>query len=246
MKEKEYRYRGIGGEDAKALTTGDDPGWIEGYLAVFGNPDQYNEVILKGAFAKTLSELVPARRVPLMVRHFCHGGDAVDCVGTVVEAREDDYGLWIKAEFAKTTLAQEIRQLVVDKHVQGLSVGYQIINAQAVQIEDKHYVGLTELRLREGTITCKPVNEEALITAAKAIEFAAEGGVVDTIGRPTLTLLQGAVDRFQAVLGKALSTPPAEPESEDKGKACPDLSVMSEARRIQLEMLKVSGFHNNL
>lgn len=159
-----------------------EAGWLEGYAAVFGNIDEYYEIVEPGAFRKTVSERVAAGKVKLMTRHFAHGGSTADIVGTVTEAKEDDYGLWVHADFAKTDLAQETRTLVNEGHVTGLSIGYEPISWERDTTEDgKEILRLKELKLYDVTITAVPVNPEAAITNAKTAISAAAKAEADLL-----------------------------------------------------------------
>lgn len=173
-------YRGKRGEyvnpdaqlQAKARDGADDtdPGWIEGYVAVFGNVDLMRERIMKGAFAKTLKEKVKSGKVPLMVRHFAHGGDVMEVIGQVTEAKEDDHGLRIKARLSKVATAQDVRTKILEGLVSGLSVGYRVIQYSISEEGGKSIYNLLELTFEEATVTVKPVNELAGITSSKAQE----------------------------------------------------------------------------
>ena len=175
--------------DAKQAPVNNGNGYLEGYLAVFGNIDHGRDLIKKGAFAKTIKERVAAGKVPLMAVHAGTGGSTTDVVGIITEAREDDHGLFIHAEFSSTPLAQEVRTLVAEGMVKGLSIGYQVIDYEIVDpasggLQDSSmpqpvesgssypsqeaYVILKELRLMEGTVTPFPMNEEATITKVKS------------------------------------------------------------------------------
>src|SRR5690554_142482 len=64
---------------------------FEGYGSIFGNVDAYNDVVEKGAFAKTLQE--QKGRIKILWQH-----KTDEPIGIVKEAKEDEVGLWIKAE----------------------------------------------------------------------------------------------------------------------------------------------------
>jgi len=186
---------------AKAIDAeaSNDNGWIEGYLAVFGNVDQGGERIVKGAFSKSIRERVPAGKVPLMVSHFMYGGDTNEVIGTITEAREDDYGLWIHAELSSVQLAQDTRQKVLEGHVKGLSVGYSLIRWEEKKDGDSYVMDLLECKLLEGTVTVKPMNESAVITAAKAVSDAARAVGAPGDGRLTPESLVGVGEAARAL-----------------------------------------------
>lgn len=152
---------------AGKATNGSGPGYIEGYLAVFGNVDFGNERIIKGAFSKTVKEQIPG--VPFMTRHIAHGGDALDTIGTISEAKEDDFGLWIHADMLEgDDAAEKIRSRVAGGVVRGMSVGFQLIRGGWINLDGKEIYEIQEAKLIDGVVTVIPMNELAHVTAAKS------------------------------------------------------------------------------
>jgi len=188
-----YARRELTTPDAKLVAKAQeseksDAGWLEGYAATWDNIDLSGQVMVKGCFARSIKEAVAAGKIKLMSRHFKEGGDAFECIGTITEAKEDDVGLWIRAEFAGTADAQSIRTKVVEGHVKGLSVGfmplrYEIRNTESEDGSVRDVVAHLESKLVEVTTTVKPVNDMAEIVAAKSIPAAAHGSVAQTIGK---------------------------------------------------------------
>ncbi|KKL50665.1 hypothetical protein LCGC14_2303230, partial [marine sediment metagenome] len=93
----------------KAKTPTSRRGSVEGYLSAFNVIDHQGDVVRPGAFTKSIAERGQAGKIPLMVRHFAAGGDILDCVGTITELKEDDYGLWFSAEFHPDQRSQDVR-----------------------------------------------------------------------------------------------------------------------------------------
>jgi HK97 family phage prohead protease len=188
---------------AKAMPTAaaagavtDDPGWIEGYLATFGDVDQLGETFAPGAFARTL-QCVKNGDVPFMARHFAEGGDVLEAIGTITQAREDARGLWIHADLYPTQLAQDVRGKVLRKEAKFLSAGFlptenfdvrpmTDAEAEGVIIQKRYdkagnrrpVLIHREVKLAEGTVTLRPVNPNAVITSAKSLRYAPRGSVV--------------------------------------------------------------------
>jgi HK97 family phage prohead protease len=160
---------------AKAAAAEQDPdpedhGWIEGYCVTWDNIDQGHEVVRKGALAKSIKERVPTGRVKLMVRHFAYGGDALECIGTVTEAKEDDVGGWFKAALASTPDAQNIRQKVLEGHIGTCSIGFVPVQYGWTKEGDiENVLEHTEMKMLEVTLTVCPMNEMAVLTAAKSL-----------------------------------------------------------------------------
>jgi HK97 family phage prohead protease len=143
-------------------------GGLRGYLAVFGNVDRGRERILKGAFKRTLKAKMK-RGVPLMVRHFAHGGDVAECVGHIYGGKEDDTGLLIDAAFDEDAESQRIRNKVAARPAMySLSVGYMPKNWHITEEDGKTVINHKEMELLEGTITLHPMNTEARIADAKS------------------------------------------------------------------------------
>lgn len=154
--------------DARIQGKAEGNGWLEGYAAVFGNVDSQGDVIRKGAFAKSIAEKVQAGKVKLMVRHVRDGGDTPEVVGVVTQAKEDDIGLWIHAEFGSDQTSQDARAKAIEGLATGLSIGYIPMQWADVMVEGKEAVELTEIKLMEVTLTAFPANEQAVVTKAKS------------------------------------------------------------------------------
>lgn len=149
-------------------------GFIEGYAAVFDNVDRQGEVIRPGAFTKTINEAVKTGKVLLMVRHFAHGGDVLETIGKVIEAEEDETGLYIKAQFSERSLAQEVRSMAKEGLVTSMSIGYETIQERSIIEEGITVTELIELKLGEVTLTNVPANELAIVTGAKSLALGIE------------------------------------------------------------------------
>ncbi|MCX7805708.1 MAG: phage major capsid protein, partial [Planctomycetota bacterium] len=175
MKMRRERYladAGLRAKGVEAAAAGPDAGWVEGYAAVWGDPDHVDadgEYFVRGAFARSIAQRVPAGKIKLMARHYRDGGDVLAVVGTVREAREDDRGLWFRAEFAPDPDSQAIRQKVVSGHVRSCSVGFRVLRTeQRADSAGQYRLGFVECILEEVTLTVRPANEDAVVTAAKS------------------------------------------------------------------------------
>ena len=144
-------------------------GYIEGYAAVWDNIDEQSEIIRRGAFAKSIRERVPTGKIKLQVQHVGFATSTLDTIGTVIEAKEDERGLWIRAALAPTERAQELRKLVQSGHVHGLSVGFMALQAGPAVEGGKSIIEHKEGKLLEVTVTPFPANEEAVILAVKSL-----------------------------------------------------------------------------
>jgi HK97 family phage prohead protease len=149
----------------------EETGTIEGYASTW-SIDQGNDIITKGAFAKTIKERVPAGKVKLLDSH---RWDATSTIGTIVEATEDDHGLYIKAKFSSSPDAQAIRTKVMEGHLDRMSIGYIAVKER---FENDKVHGtvriLDEVKLYEVSVVAFPMNEEAQITSVKSLDAMVE------------------------------------------------------------------------
>ncbi len=132
---------------------------VEGYASTFDDkPDSYGDVVVKGAFAKTIQE--NGDRVKFLWQH-----DWNEPIGKVIELREDDHGLYFKAKISNTKRGQEFLQLAKDGVIDRLSIGYTTTKADYDRQAGVRY--LKEVKLYEISAVTFPANDNAIISAVK-------------------------------------------------------------------------------
>lgn len=141
-----------------AIDTEQDQFMFEGMLAVYDNVDRDNEVIAKGAFAKSLSKV---DTVPLLLNH-----DMNQVIGKL-RVEETDAGVKAYGEFNQDTqLARETYQLVKQGALSKMSVGFIPKNGASSLTHDGAWEW-SEAEILEGSIVAIPANELANITSVK-------------------------------------------------------------------------------
>ena len=155
----------------------DDSGTLEGYLAVFDNVDLGRDVIVKGAFAKTIAK-VKSDGIPLLADHVA---SVASVLGTIYDAREDTHGLYIKAKFSSAPSAQDVRIKLIEGHLGSMSVGYEATKFEFGQRDGKTVRFLQEMKLWEGSVVVLPMNPEAIVSRVKSL-----AGVLDDAARASL------------------------------------------------------------
>lgn len=138
---------------------------FSGYASTW-DKDRGGDIILRGAFAKTLSER--ADRVKVLWQHS-------DPIGKPKAMREDDKGLFVEAHISKTSLGDEALELMRDGVVDQMSIGYSIPAGKSDIDEDGTRV-IKELKLYEFSAVTFPMNEAAIITGVKTIRQAVKMG----------------------------------------------------------------------
>lgn len=144
---------------AFAIKADADARTIEGLGSVFGNVDQGNDIVLPGAFAKSLQS-----RKPAML--WQHKTDHV--IGVWDEMRETGEGLYVKGRILETTLGNDVYTLAKAGALTGMSIGYGVKDSS---IDRKTGVRqLRELVLHEVSLVTFPMNERATITRVKSAD----------------------------------------------------------------------------
>lgn len=131
-------------------------GIVKGYGSYFGNKDADNDVIMKGAYKKTIAE--NGSRVKYLYQH-----NMMQPIGKMREMYEDDKGLVFVAEIAKTQLGKDVVELMKSGVLTENSVGIM-----PMQKENKgDYREITEVKLYEISAVTLAANDEAKILDVK-------------------------------------------------------------------------------
>lgn len=148
-------YKSFAIEELKALD--DEARTIEGYGSIFGNVDSYGDIVVPGAFTKSIG-----KRKPKML--WQHEPDQPIGVWDIVE--EQEKGLYLKGRIFDTTLGNDAYKLVKGGALSGLSIGYA---TEQYEIDnEKDIRKLTQVKLYEVSLVTFPANEKATITGIKS------------------------------------------------------------------------------
>lgn len=143
----------------------DKKGRIRGYGAATGNVDRGGDMILAGAFTKTLARF-KSEGLPLM----CWMHDMAQPIGKWTVAREDQKGLWLEGQLnLETTAGRDAYAHVKAQDVTGLSIGYRTPKG-ARTYEGKGVFHLKEVDVWEVSVVGNPMNPLATIETVKTIE----------------------------------------------------------------------------
>jgi HK97 family phage prohead protease len=132
---------------------------IEGYGSVFDVVDGGLDVVVKGAFVKSIAE-----RKAAMLWH--HNPDMP--IGVWDEMREDDRGLFVKGRLAPTAVGSDAHALAKMGAISGLSIGYRAPREQNPVDPKTGIRTLKDVKLYEVSLVTFPMNEAARVTAVKA------------------------------------------------------------------------------
>ncbi|HTN60740.1 MAG TPA: HK97 family phage prohead protease [Devosia sp.] len=149
------------GDEAPAEGEEDD-GEITGYGAIFSKEDQGGDIILPGAFKKTLTDIERTKQViPILWQH-----NRDMPIGVWNTFAEDDRGLKCSGTlFGGLQQARDALYLLKRKGIKGLSIGYRTVEAD---IDQKTFVRkIKTLQLFEVSLVTFPMQPKANITQVK-------------------------------------------------------------------------------
>jgi len=143
---------------------------VVGYASAFNVLDSHGDVVVPGAFAKSIVERFERGLVKMLWQH-----DPERPIGVPVKLEEDSYGLRFEARLANTPLANEARELMRAGVVDRFSIGYEVTKSRRSKASelgiriptDPEVNVLEEIKLYEFSPVTFAANEEAHLVAAK-------------------------------------------------------------------------------
>ena len=141
----------------------EDNGIFSGYASIFGNEDQGNDIVQKGAFTKSLEQR-PASKVKMLFQH-----KTDEPIGVFESIYEDSKGLYVKGKLALgTQKGRDTYELLKIGALDGMSIGFKADPTKQGYNENKRGVRtLKEVDLMEISLVTFPMNEEAMVQSVK-------------------------------------------------------------------------------
>jgi len=139
-----------------------DEGIIKGYASIFGHKDHHNDVVVKGAFEKTLRAWKLHGKWPKMLWQH----DTKKPIGVWNLLKEDERGLYVEGQLnLKTQQGGEAFELLKQGAIEGLSIGFRTLKAR----ESKGNRGrdILDLDLLEISLVTFPSNTRAQVHSLK-------------------------------------------------------------------------------
>lgn len=142
-----------------------DTGEFSGYGSVFGVKDSASDIVIKGAFSKSLSTWKEKKGLPaLLWQH-----DTSEPIGVYTKMEEDENGLYVEGRLLidDDPLAKRAHAHLKAGSLSGLSIGYSMKNNDYEYDKDKEAFILKELDLWEVSLVTFPANDQARIDEVK-------------------------------------------------------------------------------
>lgn len=215
---------------------GDGTFEVSGYASTFGSVDLGGDVVMRGAFDRTLSS---GQKVKFLFAH-----DPSQVLGVPLDLKADDHGLFGQFKISRTRLGEEVHTLLKDGALDSFSIGFFIDD---LDFDPETGVRLLKaIDLLEVSVVAIPMNPEAVVTRVKSrspgpMTMDEEAAyVVSTIaafkdrcadladirlgqGKPPLSLavserltsVRTAVDELLSIKAATKASPAAPPPTED-------------------------------
>lgn len=149
----------------------DAEGRFAGYASIFGRPDAGGDVVMPGAFTRSLARR--RDRIRLLFQH-----DPKEPVGTWETIAEDAHGLFVAGRLVPgVARADALRRLIADGALDGLSIGFRTVKATREGGQRK----LWAIDLFEISIVTFPMMEDARIAPSGYSTGAAIVAATNTI-----------------------------------------------------------------
>lgn len=146
---------------------------ISGYAAIFGNKDDANDIIIKGAFAKSINERGPDsttnRKIAFLWQH-----DMEEPLGRITVLKEDTKGLYFEAVLDKIPEADRAIEQLKSGTLNQFSFGYSYVWDKMEYDEEQDAFILYEVKLYEISVVTLACNEETMFCGMKASELESE------------------------------------------------------------------------
>lgn len=141
-----------------------DAGEFEGYGSVFGVKDSYDDIVLPGAFSKSLADWRAKSRYPAMLWQH----QMKEPIGVYTEMLEDDTGLFVRGRLLidDDPLARRAHAHMKAGSLTGLSIGFVLKDWEFSR--EKEAFLLKEIDLWEVSPVTFPANDEARVSDVKS------------------------------------------------------------------------------
>lgn len=140
-------------------------GVLKGYGSVFNVVDSYREVVLPGAFAKTLAAHKEKGTMPAMLWQH----NSREPIGVWTSMAEDGTGLIVEGQLAMNTArGKEAFELLKMGALRGLSIGFSVDTQDIKKDPDKNIWMLGAVDLWEVSVVTFPANEAANVEQVRS------------------------------------------------------------------------------
>lgn len=143
---------------------------VKGYFAAFGNKDLAGDIIIKGAFAKSIQERGPGTANGNKIA-FCWQHDIKNPIGLVTVLKEDDYGLYFEAIIDDIDDGNRALTQLKSGTLDQFSIGFNYVWDKVEYDADLDAFICKELYLAEGSVVTLACNPMANLVGIKSADL---------------------------------------------------------------------------
>jgi HK97 family phage prohead protease len=214
-------------------------GIVTGYFSAFNIKDSDGDIIVPGAFQKSLNEWFPKGRIKHLLNH-----DPRQPLGKIMELKEDSYGLYYESQIGTHNLGRDFIKMVESDLVKEHSIGFNVKGSR----KGKDATELYDVVLYEGSsLTSWGANEYTPMLGLKSMS-----GKIERIKKlekfikhtdatdETIELLMLEIKQLYQLLEnfEDLSSQPAAAEAPVEPKVEPDEIAQKAANALDILLLK--------
>jgi HK97 family phage prohead protease len=146
---------------------------ISGYAAVFGNKDDSGDILIKGCFAKSITERGPEsktnRKIAFLWMH-----DMDEPLGRITKLIEDEKGLYFEAELDMIPEADRALVQMESGTLNQFSIGFQYVWDKMEYNEELDAFIVKEVNLFECSVVTIGANEDTEYSGLKSDQIESE------------------------------------------------------------------------
>lgn len=139
-------------------------GSFTGYASVFGQMDDYNDIVMPGAFTKSLNKKAANDQlVPILWQHDPHNP-----IGVYPSIKEDGHGLLVSGQLVQgVQQADEAYLLMKARALTGISIGYMPV--KDTYDSKSKTTSIIEVDLWEASLVTFPALDSARVDSVKSL-----------------------------------------------------------------------------
>ena len=155
-----YRTRiGFSVKSGAELTYNNESRTISGYAAIFGNKDRDGDIIMRGAFAKSIADRGPQSDAKGKIM-FLWQHEHTQPLGRITTLIEDEKGLYFEAELDHVQEADRALAQLESGTLNQFSIGFSYVQDALTYDEEKDAYIVSEVKLYEISVVSIAANPE--------------------------------------------------------------------------------------
>lgn len=169
---------------------------ISGHLSTFKNIDRHNDIVMEGAFDKTIKEIKRAGKLPMLRDH---SPFIKDQIGSWVKFKIDETGLFVEGFISRTSETEHIIKLIEDGHLDTLSMGGIFIFKDGGQPDKKSRRFIEEVVLFEGSVVAIPANPKATFSQKSLYSYDEKSEPVEDPNAPKVLVREKVLETVKLI-----------------------------------------------